>query len=204
MESTAMTNTVSMTASIESTEWTLPSPRKVAVACLIATEAALFTIFVVAYLFYIGKSVSGPSPAHVLDVPMWATVCLLSSSFTIVRAQRALGRQEIRHFQLWWGLTIVLGAAFLLATAREWYRLIVRHNVTVSTNLFGTTFYSLVGLHATHVTVGLVVLSLVCILSLRGYVRRAHAEHIEMLAWYWHFVDAVWVVVFTVVYLISR
>jgi cytochrome c oxidase subunit III len=199
-----MTNTASMMASIESTEWTLPSPRKAAVACLIATEAALFTIFVVAYLFYIGKSVSGPSPAQVLEVPIWATVCLLSSSLTIVLAQRALDRQRVRRFQLWWGLTILLGAAFLLATAREWYRLIVRNNVTISTNLFGTTFYSLVGLHATHVTVGLVLLSLVSVLSLRGQVRRAHGEHIEMLAWYWHFVDAVWVVVFTVVYLISR
>ena len=108
------------------------------------------------------------------------------------------------RFQLWWGLTIFLGAAFLWATAREWYRLIVRNNVTIGTNLFGTTFYSLVGLHATHVTVGLVLLFLVFVFSLRGYVRRAHDEHIEMLAWYWHFVDVVWVVVFTVVYLISR
>ena len=199
-----MTHTTSMMAPTEPTEWVLPSPRKIAVACLIATEAALFTIFVVAYLFYIGKSVSGPSPAQVLDVPIWATVCLLSSSLTIVLAQSALGRQETRHFQLWWGLTIVLGAVFLWATAREWYRLIVRNNVTISTNLFGTTFYSLVGLHATHVTVGLVLLLLVSALSLRGQVKRAHGEHIEMLAWYWHFVDAVWVVVFTVVYLISR
>ena len=199
-----MTNAASMMVPTEPAEWALPTPRKVAVACLIATEAALFTIFVVAYLFYIGKSVSGPSPAQVLEVPVWATVCLLSSSFTIVCAQRALAQQRIPRFQLWWGLTIVLGAAFLLATAREWYRLIVRNNVTISTNLFGTTFYSLVGLHATHVTVGLVLLSLVCVLSLRGYVRRAHGEHIEMLAWYWHFVDAVWVVVFTVVYLIGR
>ena len=135
---------------------------------------------------------------------MWATVCLLSSSLTIVGAQRALEQQRISRFQLWWSLTILLGAAFLWATAREWYRLIVRTNVTISTNLFGTTFYSLVGLHATHVTVGLVLLSLVSVLSLRGQVRRAHGEGIEMLAWYWHFVDAVWVVVFTVVYLISR
>ena len=144
-----MTNTASMMAPTEPTEWTLPSPRKVAVVCLIATEAALFTIFVVAYLFYIGKSVSGPSPAHVLETPIWATICLLSSSFTIVLAQRALGQQRIGRFQLWWGLTIFLGAAFLWATAREWYRLIVQNNLTISTNLFGTTFYSLVGLHAT-------------------------------------------------------
>jgi cytochrome c oxidase subunit 3/cytochrome o ubiquinol oxidase subunit 3 len=199
-----MTNTDSVIVLTEPTEWTLPSPRKAAVACLITTEAALFTIFVVAYLFYIGKSVRGPSPAQVLEVPIGATVCLLSSSLTIVLAQRALGQQQLHRFQLWWGLTIVLGAAFLWATAREWYRLIVQNNLTISTNLFGTTFYSLVGLHATHVTVGLVLLLLVSALSLRGQVRRAHGEHIEMLSWYWHFVDGVWVVVFTVVYLISR
>jgi cytochrome c oxidase subunit III len=199
-----MTNTASMMALSEPAEWTLPSPRKVAVACLIATEAALFTIFVVAYLFYIGKSESGPSPAQVLEVPVWATICLLSSSFTIVCAQRALEQQRIPRFQLWWGLTIFLGAAFLWATAREWYRLIVRNNVAIGTNLFGTTFYSLVGLHATHVTVGLVLLFLVFVFSLRGQVRRAYGEHLEMLAWYWHFVDVVWVVVFTVVYLIGR
>jgi|SRR5262245_9747226 len=199
-----MTNAASMTVPAEPTEWTLPSPRKVAVACLIATEAALFTIFVVAYLFYIGKSVSGPSPAQVLEVPVWATICLLSSSFTIVCAQRALEQQRIPRFQLWWGLTSCLGAAFLWATAGEWYRLIVQNHVTIGTNLFGTTFFSLVGLHATHVTVGLVLLVLVFALSLRGYVRPAHGEPIEMLAWYWHFVDVVWVVVFTVVYLISR
>ena len=199
-----MTNAASTMVPAEPAEWTLPAPRKVAVACLITTEAALFTIFVVAYLFYIGKSVSGPSPAQVLEVPIWATICLLSSSLTIVRAQHALGQQLIHRFQLWWGLTIFLGAAFLWATAREWYRLIVRNNVTIGTNLFGTTFYSLVGLHATHVSVGLALLFLVFVFSLRGQVRRAHDEHIEMLAWYWHFVDAVWVVVFTVVYLISR
>jgi len=199
-----MTQTATMIQPTESTEWTLPSPRKVAVACLIATEAALFSIFVVAYLFYIGKSVSGPSPAQVLEVPMWATVCLLSSSFTIVRAQRALGQQQVHRFQLWWGLTILLGAAFLWATAREWDRLIIGNHVTIGTNLFGTTFYSLVGLHATHVTVGLGLLFLVLVFSLRGQVRRAHGEHLEMLAWYWHFVDVVWVVVFTMVYIVGR
>ena len=199
-----MTQTATMIQPVESTEWTLPSPRKVAVACLIATETALFTIFVVAYLFYIGKSLSGPSAAQVLEAPILATVCLLSSSLTIVLAQRALGQQRPRPFQLWWGLTIVLGAAFLWATAGEWYRLIVQNHVTIGTNLFGTTFYSLVGLHATHVTVGLVLLVLVFALSLRGYVRPAHGGRIEMLAWYWHFVDVVWVVVFTVVYLIGR
>ena len=93
---------------------------------------------------------------------------------------------------------------FLAATASEWRRLITVHHLTISTNLFGTTFYALVGLHATHVVVGVTLLALVLALSLTGKVRQAHAEHVEMISWYWHFVDAVWVVVFTVVYVMGR
>ena len=80
----------------------------------------------------------------------------------------------------------------------------LRHCLPISTNLFGTTFYSLVGLHASHVIVGLTLLMLVLVLSLRGHVIPANAEHIEMLSWYWHFVDGIWVIVFTVVYIIGR
>jgi cytochrome c oxidase subunit 3/cytochrome o ubiquinol oxidase subunit 3 len=101
-------------------------------------------------------------------------------------------------------LTILLAAVFLASTALDWQRLIFTEHLTISTNLFGTTFYSLVGLHASHVIVGLTLLVLVLILSLRGYVTQAHAEHVEMLSWYWHFVDGIWIIVFTVVYIIGR
>jgi cytochrome c oxidase subunit 3 len=185
-------------------EWKLPSRGRVGMALLICTESALFAIFVVAYLYYIGKSLHGPYPAEVLDVPLSATVCLLSSSITITLAVGALGRQRRAPFHVWWLLTILLGAYFLGATAVEWYRLIYTDHLTISTNLFGTTYYSLVGFHAGHVTVGLTLLSLVLALSLRGSVKPAHVEHVEVLSWYWHFVDAVWVVVFTVVYVIGR
>jgi cytochrome c oxidase subunit III len=197
-------NVNSLTLPGESAEWTLPSRRKVAVLCLICTEAALFTIFVVAYIFYIGKSLTGPYPAQELEIPILATICLLSSSVTVVLAERAFRRGRTGGFQLWWLITILLAAIFLGSTASEWQRLIFKNHLTISTNLFGTTFYSIVGLHASHVIVGLILLVLVLILSLRGYVRQAHAEHIEMLSWYWHFVDGVWVVVFTVVYVIGR
>jgi cytochrome c oxidase subunit III len=197
-------NVHDVTLSAESYDWALPSRRKVAVICLICTEAALFTIFVVAYLFYIGKSLTGPYPAQELEIPILATICLLSSSITVVLAERAFRRGRTGGFRLWWLLTIVLAAIFLASTASEWQRLIFRDHLTISTNLFGTTFYSVVGLHASHVIVGLILLGLVLILSLRGYVKQAHAEHIEMLSWYWHFVDAVWVVVFSVVYVIGR
>ena len=192
-----------MTLAAES-EWSLPSRRKVGVIGLILTESALFTIFVTAYLFYIGKSLTGPYPSQVLDLPIIATICLLSSSLTVALAERAFRREDNAKFRLWLLVTILLGLEFLGSTAFEWYSLIFRHHLTISTNLFGTTFYSLVGLHASHVIVGLTLLVLVLILSLRGYVTRAHAEHVEMLSWYWHFVDGIWIIVFTVVYIIGR
>ena len=188
----------------ETIEWSLPSRRKIGVIGVILTESALFTIFVTAYLFYIGKSLTGPYPKDVLDLPIIATICLLSSSLTVALAEHAFRRGNISGFQLWWLITILLAVAFLSSTALEWRRLIFRDHLTISTNLFGTTFYSLVGLHASHVIVGLTLLVLVLILSLRGYVTRTHAEHVEMLSWYWHFVDGIWVIVFTVVYIIGR
>jgi cytochrome c oxidase subunit 3 len=193
-----------LTLPAESADWALPSRRKIGVISLIVTETALFTIFAVAYLFYIGKSLTGPHPAQVLEPPILATICLLGSSVTIMLAERAFRKEANGSFRLWWLITIVLALLFLGWTALEWRRLIYQHNLTIATNLFGTSFYSLVGLHATHVVAGLTLLSLVFWLSLRGVVTRNYSEHIEMISWYWHFVDAVWVVVFTVVYIIGR
>jgi cytochrome c oxidase subunit 3 len=171
--------------------------------CLIAAEAAIFTIFVVAYLFYIGKSVSGPQPKNVLHAPIFYTVCLLSSSLTVHVAVRKLIDGNMSAFARLWLLTIVLGGAFLYGTAREWVHLIFQDGLTVSTNLFGTTYYSLVGLHAFHVTVGLLALILVALFYFAAKLRREHAERLEVLSMYWHFVDAVWIVVFTIVYVVG-
>ena len=184
--------------------WRLPSRGVVAMASLITAESAIFTIFVVAYLYYIGRDVSGPTPREVLEIPYFGTVCLLSSSFFIWLAERAIEHARMAAFRLWWGVTILLGAIFLGDTAREWYKLIVVDQLTIRTNLFGTTFYSLVGLHASHVIVGLFMMLIVLILALMRKVEPAHAERIKVLGLYWHFVDAVWVVVFTVVYILGR
>ena len=105
---------------------------------------------------------------------------------------------------MWLPLTAVLGGIFLAGTAREWYRLIVDQGLTIGTNLFGTTFYSLVGFHAFHVTVGVMMLALLSACLWSGTLRPVHVEHVELVSWYWHFVDAVWIVVFTVVYLLGR
>jgi len=181
-----------------------PARGRVGMFGLIAAEAAIFTIFVVAYLFYVGKSLTGPMPREVLSVPIFYTICLLSSSLTIHLAVKALRRGNVRVFGDWWLVTIVLGAAFICGTAIEWNRLIYHDGLTISTNLFGTTYYSLVGLHGFHVVVGLLALSMVMVFTLLGNVRSEHAERVDVLSLYWHFVDAVWVIVFTVVYVAGR
>jgi cytochrome c oxidase subunit 3 len=186
------------------TPWVLPSRGRVAMFSLIGAESAIFTIFVVAYIYYIGKSLGGPTPREVLDLPIFGTLCLLSSSLTIHLAIRALRGGKNGAFNLFWFLTLALGAIFLVATGREWYRLIYESGLTISTNLFGTTYYSLVGLHAFHVTAGLVALGVVMVLALTGRVKQEHTERVDVLSLYWHFVDVVWVVVLTVVYIVGR
>lgn len=185
-------------------QWKLPSRGIVGMACLIVAEAAIFIIFVVAYVYYLGKSVSGPQPRDVLELPIVSTICLLSSSITVHFAVSALHNAKRSLCSLWLALTVLLGAIFLLSTAREWYQLIYRDGLTIQTNLFGTTFYSLVGLHASHVVVGLLMLSLALVFSLKGQLQQKHTERLEVLSLYWHFVDAVWVVVFLVVYVFGR
>jgi len=176
----------------------------VAMICLIAAEAAIFTIFVVAYLFYLGKSATGPQPREVLQTPIFLTVCLLSSSLTVHAGVRALTKGRVGAFTGWWLLTFLLGVIFLAGTGREWQRLITVDGLTISTNLFGTTYYSLVGLHAFHVTLGVIILALFSLLALFGFVTPRHASRSETFSLYWHFVDAVWVVVFLVVYVVGR
>jgi cytochrome c oxidase subunit 3 len=194
----------SLTASRPELTWRTPDRGPVGMYCLIIAESAIFSIFVVAYLFYIGKSLSGPQPQNVLSPPIFFTICLLSSSITIHFAGKQLHAGNTRAFGLWWVLTILLGAAFLAGTAREWHHLIYDEGLTIRTNLFGTTYYSLVGLHGFHVTVGLLLLGSVAVFSALGWVKQEHSGRIEVLSLYWHFVDVVWVVVFTVVYIIGR
>jgi cytochrome c oxidase subunit 3/cytochrome o ubiquinol oxidase subunit 3 len=159
---------------------------------------------VVAYLFYIGKSLAGPLPKDVLELPILGTICLLSSSVSVAFASRALAAGRVARAGAWLFVTVVLGLTFLADTALEWRRLIGEKGLTIGTNLFGTTFYPLVGLHASHVIVGLAMLSLCVVFAGFGALKTKHAERVELVSWYWHFVDGVWVVVFTVVYVVGR
>ena len=152
-------------------------------ACLIVTEAAIFTIFVVAYLFYVGKSTSGPQPREVLDLPILAVdACCRSSTFTIVIAVRALRRGTARRFTRGGCSRSSSACRSCSAPALEWPRLIVTERLTIRTNLFGTTYYSLVGLHAFHVTIGLSVIGLMLRAgAARRTSTREHAERTEVL-----------------------
>lgn len=182
-------------------EWKLPSRGHVGMACLILTECAFFAIFIVAHLFYLGKNLVGPN-ADILALPIVGTIFLLSSSITVTLAVRALRQGHLAAFNGFWLVTIIFGLIFLIGTGFEWYGLIFDDGLTIRTNLLGTTFYSLVGFHAAHVTIGLLMLTGVLIFSFAGFIHVEEAERVDVLSWYWHFVDAVWVVVLTVVYLI--
>src|SRR5713226_3187445 len=167
-------NATSITATEQRIEWDRPARGRVGMFGLIAAEAAIFTIFVVAYLFYVGKSLTGPMAKDALSIPVFYTICLLSSSLTIHLATNSLRRGSVRIFGVFWLATIALGATFLYGTATEWRRLIYHDGLTISTNLFGTSYYSLVGLHGFHVVVGLVALSMIMVFTFLGNVRPEH------------------------------
>ena len=186
------------------TPWTLPRRGPVGILLFIVAESAIFAVFVSAYLYYIGRSLTGPMPREVLQFPVVMTVCLLSSSLTIHLAKGALARGATATFMRYWLATILLGAGFLYGTAREWYELITVHHLTIRTNLFGSTYYALVGLHASHVIAGMVMLLIVAAFGLTRRVRPEHAERVDVISIYWHFVDVVWIVVVTVVYVVGR
>ncbi len=185
-------------------DWSQWSRGRAGMIGLIMAEASLLGIFVVAYLFYLGKSLNGPYPKDVLEVPIFNTLCLLASSVTVGLAVHALRQGDRRWVGTWLPVTALLGIVFLAGTAKEWYRLIIDHGLTIGTNLFGTTFYALVGLHAFHVAIGVVMLTLLTVFVWSGDLQPVHAERAELVSWYWHFVDGVWIVVLTVVYIVGR
>ncbi len=171
------------------------------------SEAAFFGTLIMAYVYFLGQTSTGdPTPRQVFHLPLVlaASACLFSSSATIHLAEKGLHRGRQRAFLTWWGLTIVLGALFLCGTFWEWSDLIGNRGLTISRNLFGTTYFTLVGFHALHVTVGLSVMSIVFGLALKNQITASNQTGVQVIAWYWHFVDAVWLVVFTLVYLIGR
>jgi cytochrome c oxidase subunit 3/cytochrome o ubiquinol oxidase subunit 3 len=183
-----------------------PNPAQLGMLSFLLSEVAFFSTLIVTYVAFMGKDVVGPTPAEALSLPLvlLSTICLLSSSFVIHLAERSLKSGQQRRFCLLMAGTIALGIAFLLGTAVEWRGLIHEHHLTISRNLFGTTYYTLVGFHGLHVTFGVIAMLIVLTLSLGREVTEQHRTGVQLVAWYWHFVDAVWIVVFLVVYVASR
>jgi heme/copper-type cytochrome/quinol oxidase subunit 3 len=174
----------------------------------IASEAVFFTILIMAYVFYRDSpaNAGGPTAFNALDVGRTAifTVCLWASSFTIIMSERSHRRGRDRMMALWLLLTIGLGATFLYGEASEYIDLTSRLGLTPHRDLFGTTFYALTGFHGFHVLAGLILLSILFVLTVGGKFRGG-AHHLGFLtvSLYWHFVDIVWVVIFPTVYLWS-
>ena len=187
-----------------STSW---SPAKAGMLAFLGSEVALFSTLIMTYVWFLPEIRSGkPNPGEVFS---WTfvtigTICLLTSSATVHFAEQALHKGNRSLFLLLWAATILLGVGFLTVTGLEWSELIFgKHPLTISTNHFGSCYFTLVGFHAAHVTVGVIMLTSVLGLALAGQIRETTQGPV-LISWYWHFVDGVWIVVFSLVYVIGR
>ena len=176
--------------------------RKLGMWLLIASECMLFGSLIVTYMIYRGQSVTGPQPAEVLDIPVTtvSTFVLLMSSFSIVLALAGIQRGDIAAFRRWILITALGGLTFLGFQAFEFTEF-VHKGLGLTTNVFGGSFFMLTGTHGTHVAVGVIWLLSLYFSSLRGRLVEDGPLKVDTMALYWHFVDVIWIVIFTVVYL---
>lgn len=179
---------------------------RVGMIAFLCSEVAFFSTLLVTFATYLREDAAGPglTPKETLGLGLVGinTVCLLSSSATVVLAIRGLRAGRGAVFAGWMFLTILLGLEFLVGTGYEWYGLIYDKGLTIRTNMFGSSFYTLVGFHAFHVTMGLTCLTLMFILFAAGKINRDNWEPVELVSWYWHFVDGVWIFVLNLVYVV--
>jgi heme/copper-type cytochrome/quinol oxidase subunit 3 len=178
--------------------------RKMAFWAFIGSECLLFGSLISTYLVYKGRSLVGPYPHDVLNIPFTSvsTFDLLMSSLMMVLALAAVQRGDLKWAKVWLAATALLGILFLGGQVYE-FTSFVHEGLTLRTNLFGATFFVLTGTHGAHVTVGVVWLLTLWVRALQGKLTAANALTVEICGLYWHFVDVVWIVIFTVVYLIQ-
>jgi heme/copper-type cytochrome/quinol oxidase subunit 3 len=178
---------------------------KLAMWTFLGSECLLFGALISTYLLYRGRSLSGPTPQDVYDIPYTSvsSFVLLMSSLTMVLALAAIQRGEHQRLRVWLMATALLGMTFVGGQVYEFTRF-VQEGLTLKANLFGTTFFVLTGFHGAHVTIGILMLLSLFGLSLDGRLPTERSEAVEMVGLYWHFVDVVWIVIFTVVYLIPQ
>jgi heme/copper-type cytochrome/quinol oxidase subunit 3 len=180
----------------------LPS-RKILMWAFIGSECMLFGSLIIVYLVYRGKSLVGPYPADLLNIPFITvtTFVLLMSSLMMVLALSAVQRGDMKWGKIWLFMTALLGMLFLGGQVYEFSHF-VHEGLTLKTNLFGGSFFLLTGTHGAHVTVGVIWLLSLVFMAQRGRLTQANAETVEIAGLYWHFVDVVWIVLFTLIYLL--
>jgi cytochrome c oxidase subunit 3/cytochrome o ubiquinol oxidase subunit 3 len=179
------------------------SNEKLAMWTFLGSECLLFGALISTYLLYRGKSISGPTPHDIYDIPYTSvsSFVLLMSSLTMVMALSAIQRGDHRRLRVWLLATALLGATFISGQVYE-FTSFIREGLTLKTNVFGSSFFVLTGFHGVHVTLGIVMLLSLWSMSMRGKLPEEKSEVVEIAGLYWHFVDVVWIVIFTVVYLI--
>jgi cytochrome c oxidase subunit 3/cytochrome o ubiquinol oxidase subunit 3 len=170
----------------------------------LGSECLLFGALISTYLLYRGRSISGPQPKDIYDIPFTSvsSFVLLMSSLTMVLALAAIQRRDERRLRVWLLATALLGATFIAGQIYE-FTSFVHEGLTIHTNLFGSSFFVMTGFHGVHVTLGIVMLITLWAMSMRGQLPPEKSETVEIAGLYWHFVDIVWIVIFTVVYLIK-
>jgi heme/copper-type cytochrome/quinol oxidase subunit 3 len=178
--------------------------RKLLMWVFLASECLFFGSLIAAYLLYRDRSVQGPYPDDLFDIPFTSVSAfvLLMSSVSMVLALASIQRGDRRGLQIWLFTTATLGLLFLSGQAYEFTEF-YHEGLTLDRNLFGTTFYVLTGFHGAHVTVGVLILLSLFTMTLQGKITQSESLHIELAGLYWHFVDIVWIVIFTLVYLIQ-
>jgi heme/copper-type cytochrome/quinol oxidase subunit 3 len=178
--------------------------RKLLMWLFLASDCLFFGSFIAAYLLYRGRSLVGPYPADLFDIPFTSVSAfiLLMSSVTMVLALAAIQRGNVRNMKIWLFTTAMLGTLFIAGQVFEFTEF-NHEGLSLSTNLFGTTFFVLTGFHGAHVTVGVLILLSLFVVSMRGGIQQKDSLAIELAGLYWHFVDIVWIVIFTLVYLIQ-
>ena len=178
--------------------------RKLLMWLFLASDCLFFGSFIAAYLLYRGRSVVGPYPEDLFDIPFTSVSAfiLLMSSVTMVLALAAIQRGNVRNLRIWLFTTAMLGTLFIAGQVFEFTEF-NHEGLSLSTNLFGTTFFVLTGFHGAHVTVGVLILMSLFVVSMRGGIQQKDSLAIELAGLYWHFVDIVWIVIFTLVYLIQ-
>lgn len=175
---------------------------KIMMWLFLGSECLLFGAFISTYIFLSNRLPEGEIGKEIFDIPFTSlsSFILLMSSLTMVLSHSAISRGDLRRFRIWVTTTALLGGLFV---GGQIYEFSVFHSegLGFTTNIFGSAFYALTGFHGAHVTIGIIMLMTLLVMNLRGSLGKENAETVEVVGLYWHFVDIVWIVIFTVVYL---